>query len=238
MRNDTFFPDQSGDQIDWNTNIITQLAALATELGIDATELASILADCKMDNFLLSDVTEMGNSSYAMLHGFVKRLQRGAMDSPAIELPTLPVWPAAADMPAMVPPGIAARRSAWVAKAKKAPKYNKDTNGRVLRLEPTRTPFDPDSYIAQLKALRLFGPEQVQVTVGKAGGQITMLKLMMRLKGQTDFKQVGMFTARIYLDSTPLAQPGVPETREYQLIAMKNDQPVGQPSPIFTIVVS
>jgi hypothetical protein len=65
-----------------------------------------------------------------------------------------------------------------------------------------------------------------------------MLKLNMRLKGQTDFKQVGMFTARTYIDATPLAQPGVPETREYQLIAMKNDQVIGQPSPIMTVVAS
>jgi hypothetical protein len=79
---------------------------------------------------------------------------------------------------------------------------------------------------------------KVLVTAGKAGGQVTMLKLMMRLKGQADFKQVAMFTARTYIDATPLAQAGVPEEREYQLIAMKNDQVIGQPSPILSVLVS
>jgi hypothetical protein len=76
----------------------------------------------------------------------------------------------------------------------------------------------------------------VLVTVGKGGGQVTMLKLTMRLNGQSDFK-LGMFTSRTYFDNTPLAQPNIPEEREYQLIAMKKDAPIGQPSPIMGVMV-
>lgn len=234
--NDTFYPDDRGGQVDWNANIITELPALAAELEISPAELASILADCKYEIFLLTTVGEMANATFGALHGFVKTMERSPLNSPAIPVPTLPVWPA--DAPAIVPPGIAARRSAWVGKGKKAKGYNKNTNGRTLRLEPTRSPFDPSAYIAQLRSLKATGHEQVLVTVGKAGGQVTMMKLMMRLKGQGAFKQVAMFTARTYIDSTPLAQAGVPEEREYQLIAMKNDQVIGQPSPILSVVVS
>jgi hypothetical protein len=106
-----------------------------------------------------------------------------------------------------------------------------------LRLEPTVTPFDPDTYVAQLKSLKAVGHEEVLVSVGKGGGQVTMLKLLMRLKGQSDFKQVGMFTSRTYFDNTPLAQPNIPEEREYQLIAMKKDAPIGQPTPIMGVMV-
>jgi hypothetical protein len=187
-------------------------------------------------SFLLTTVTEMANSTYGMLHGFIKTMLRSPMNSPGITLPTLPVWPTTG-MPLMVPPGIGARRSAWVAKAKKSSGFNPETNGRVLRLVPTASPFDPTTYVAQLNSLKAIAHEQVQATVGKAGGQVTMLKLMMRRGTATDFTPVGMFTARIYIDGTPLAQPGVPETRDYFLIAMKNDQPIGQPSAIFTVTV-
>lgn len=233
--NETFYPIGQGNQIDWNNNVILQLPALASELSISPTEQTSILNDCAFEVFLLSQVDQMANSSYAMLHGFRRAMERGPLNSAAIPLPTMPTWPA--DAPTLVAPGIAARRSAWVAKGKKSNGYNKDTNGRTLRMEPVNTPFDPSAYVADLKSVKAVGHEQVMVTVGKGGGQVTMLKLMMRLNGQTDFKQVGMFTSRTFVDSTPLAQPNVPEEREYQLIAMKNDQVIGQPSPIMSVMV-
>lgn len=236
MSNDTFYPDDQGGQVDWNANIITELPGLYTELGLTTAERDAIIADCKYQIFLLTTVGEMANSAFGSLHGFVKTMERSPLNSPDITAPTLPVWPA--DAPTIVPPGLAARRSAWVATGKKANGYNKATNGRILRLEPVRTPIDWATYIAQLRSLKAIGHEQVLVTVGKAGGQVTMLKLMMRLKGTADFKQVAMFTSRTYIDSTPLAQAGVPEEREYQLIAMKNDVVVGQPSPILSAVVS
>ncbi len=234
--NETFYPDDQGGQIDWNTNVITELPGLYTELSMTTAQRDAIIADCTYEIFLLTTVGEMATSTFGALHGFVKTMERSPLNSPAIAVPTLPVWPAGA--PAVVSPGIAARRSAWVATAKKSNGYNKDTNGRTLRLEPTATPFDPNSYVAQLKGVKAIAHEQVLVTVGKAGGKVTMMKLMMRLKGTGPMKQVGMFTARTYIDSTPLAQPGVPEEREYQLIAMRNDQVIGQPSPILSVLVS
>ena len=48
---------------------------------------------------------------------------------------------------------------------------------------------------------------------------------------------MGQFTGRLFVDHTPLAVPGVPEEREYQLIAMKDDVVVGHPSPILSVMV-
>jgi hypothetical protein len=234
MSND-FYPDGQGNQIDWNNNIIDQLPPLASELSITPAELTSILNDCAFAVFLLSNVDQMARSTFGALHGFAKAMDRSPLNSPAIAMPTLPSWPA--DAPTLVAPGIAARRSAWVAKAKKSNGYNKETNGRTLRLERVNTSFDPTTYVAELKSLKAVGHEQVLVTVGRGGGQVTMLKLLMRLKGQADFKQVGVFTSRTFFDNTPLAQPNVPEEREYQLIAMKKDAPIGQPSPIMGVMV-
>jgi hypothetical protein len=233
--NESFYPIGQGDQIDWNNNVIDQLPPLATELSITTAEQTSILNDCAFEVFLLSNVDQMARSTFAALHGFAKTMGRSPLNSPAIAMPTLPTWPT--DAPTLVAPGIGARRSAWVAKGKKANGYNKETNGRTLRMEPVNTPFDPTTYVAQLKSLKAVGHGQVLVTVGKGGGEVTMLKLLMRLKGQSDFKQVGMFTSRTFFDNTPLAQPNAPEEREYQLVAMKKDQPIGEPSPIMGVMV-
>ena len=67
---------------------------------------------------------------------------------------------------------------------------------------------------------------------------MTALQLQMKRGTDTAFKTVGMFTARSYDDHTPLAVEGVPEVRQYQLLAMKNDAIIGHPSPILTVTVS
>lgn len=232
---DSFYPDGQGNQIDWNTNIIAN-AGLLPDLGFTAAQVTSITNDCQMTIYLLSNVGQMADSTYASLHGFAKAMERGPLGTAALSWPTLPTWPSTP--PAMVAPGIGARRSAGVATAKKSPAYNPDTNGRTLRLEISGTPFNPTTYVAELKSVEATGHEQVLAKIGKGGGQVTAAQLQMKRGTDTAFKTVGMFTARSYVDHTPLAQPNVPEERQYQLLAMKNDVVIGQPSPILTVVVS
>ena len=232
---DTFYPAAQSAQIDWNTNILNNSGLLST-LGFSAAQVTSITNDCTLTVYLLSSVGEMADSTYGALHGFAQAMERNALGTTAIPWPTLPTWPATP--PTLVAPGIAARRSAWVATAKKSPNYNPDTVGRTLRLEPSGTPFNPATYVAELKGIEVTGPAQVQVKIGKGGGQVTAAQLQMKRGTDAAFKTVGMFTARTYIDHTPLAQAGVPETREYQLVALKNDVVIGQPSPILTVVVS
>ena len=232
---DSFYPDGQGNQIDWNTNIIGN-SGLLTTLGFTAAQVTSITNDCQMAIYLLSNVGEMADSTYASLHGFAKSMEKSALGTAAIPWPTLPTWPTTP--PTLVAPGIGARRSAWVATAKKAPNYNPETNGRTLRLEFSSTPFNPTTYVAELKSVEATGHETVQVKIGKGGGQVTAAQLQMKRGTDTAFKTVGQFTGRSYVDHTPLAQPGVPESRQYQLLAMKNDVVIGLPSPILTVVVS
>ena len=58
----------------------------------------------------------------------------------------------------------------------------------------------------------------------------------MRLKGQPAFKLIAARKSRFaFDDDTPLAQPGVPEVREYQMRGDKNDEEIGQPSDIISV---
>jgi hypothetical protein len=61
---------------------------------------------------------------------------------------------------------------------------------------------------------------------------VDAMKVNWRIKGQPVFTHFGTFTGKSCLDSHPLATPHVPETREYQLIGMINDQEIGVPSDI------
>ena len=174
---DSFYPDGQGNQIDWNTNIIAH-AGLLPDLGFTAAQVTSITNDCQMTIYLLSNVGQMADSTYASLHGFAKSMEKSALGTAAAAWPTLPTWPATP--PAMVAPGIGARRSAWVVTAKRSPAYNPDTNGRTLRLEISGTPFNPATYVAELKSVDATGHETVLVKIGKGGGQVTAAQLQMK----------------------------------------------------------
>ena len=232
---DTFYPTGQGAQIDWNTNILNNSTLLST-LGFTAAQITSITNDCTLLVYLLTSVGEMADSTYGSLHGFVGAMQKAELGTAAIPWPTLPVWPTTP--PTLVAPGIGARRSAWVATAKKAPNYNPETIGRTLRLEPVVTPFNPTTYVAELKSVEATGHETVLVKIGKGGGQVTAAQLQMKRGAATAFTTVGQFTGRSFVDHTALATAGVPEVRQYQLLAMKNDAVIGQPSPIQTVTVS
>ena len=61
---------------------------------------------------------------------------------------------------------------------------------------------------------------------------MTAAQLQLKRGADAAFKTVGMSKARSYVDHTPLAAPGVPEERQHQFAALKNDVVIGQPSPI------
>ncbi|MDQ6623792.1 MAG: hypothetical protein M3Y86_09985 [Verrucomicrobiota bacterium] len=207
--------------------MIAEFPAKAPNLGFDSKETQSILDDCAMELFLLTNVGTMADSGYATLHGFADVMEHAPLNSPEIPFPTLTSWPAT--MPTLVKPGIAARRARYVAKGKSSANYDPATIGRTLRWEAPSTPFVPADYVAQLNKVTAIGHEQVPVQIGKGGGEVTAARLMMRRKGD-QFAMVAQFTARTMIDRTALKVPGQPEEREYQLIALKNDEVIGQPA--------
>ncbi len=238
MASNSFYPDGNGNRVDWNTNVITN-QNLLPGLGFTAAQVTSIVNDCAMAVYLLTTVGEMADSLYGALHGFVASMQKAPLGTAGIPYPTLPAWATTTPAPpVLVPPGIDARRSAWVAVAKKSTNYNPDTVGRTLRLEAVITPFNPATYVAELLDVRPTGHETVAVKVGKGGGQVTMLVLQMQRGSDPTFRTVGQFTGRSYIDHTALVAANVPEVRGYQLLAMQNDAVIGQPSPIITVTVS
>ena len=110
--------------------------------------------------------------------------------------------------------------------------------GQTLGVIGEGTPFDPSAYVGELKGLKQTGPAQVEVSFGKASGDIDGVNVYMRRQGQTVWGKLGMDLQSPYVDTTPLAAPGVPEVREYRVIGVLHDVEIGQPSPTKEITVS
>ena len=124
-----------------------------------------------------------------------------------------------------------------VALFKKQPGYT-EAIGEVLGVVPSPSPFDPDTYQAKiLSAVNTAPGGVVKVRFSKAYGNISGINLYYRLQGQTVFQLIGFRQNTPFVDDTPVAQPNVPEVREYQGIAVISDVEIGLASDIVAVTV-
>lgn len=104
-------------------------------------------------------------------------------------------------------------------------------------VSPVET-FDPNTYKAELDGLVLSAPAQVTVNFGKARGNIDAVHVYMRLQGTSDWTFLARDSQSPYVDTTPLAQAGKPEIREYRIRAVIDDVEIGDYSDTQQITVS
>jgi hypothetical protein len=98
--------------------------------------------------------------------------------------------------------------------------------------------FDPTTYQAELKEVILSMPSQVTVAFGKAKGNIDGVNVYSRRQGTSPWTFLARDTESPYVDTTPLAQPGTPEIREYRIRAVIDDVEIGEYSVTKQITVS
>ena len=107
------------------------------------------------------------------------------------------------------------------------------TPGIAANLDVVGEPdaFDPDTFKPKLTVTVFPGTVRAEFIKGETDG----VNLYCRLRGQTGWKFVARDTNSPYEDHTPLAQPGVPEAREYCARAVLGDQEIGQMSDIVSV---
>jgi len=98
--------------------------------------------------------------------------------------------------------------------------------------------FDPNTYQAELREVRLSMPSQVTVAFGKAKGNIDGVNVYSRRQGTAPWTFLARDTESPYIDTTPLAQAGQPEIREYRIRAVIDDEEIGDYSVTKQVTVS
>lgn len=115
--------------------------------------------------------------------------------------------------------------------AKTLPGYPSSGSEGVLQLKAQAGAFDPDTY-------------KPVITVRMKGGVITLefkkkgvdgMAFYSRLRGTTTWMRIATDTSSPCIDARPLAQPGVPEVREYMARGMIGDDEIGLESGIVNI---
>ncbi|MEI7733152.1 MAG: hypothetical protein WCO56_26505 [Verrucomicrobiota bacterium] len=100
-----------------------------------------------------------------------------------------------------------------------------------LRLKEPPAPFDPETYKPVIR-VRLQGG-RIRLDFKKKG--VSGLMFYMRLRGAAEWRQLGDESRAPFWDYTPLAQPGVPEIREYMACGIKGKHEIGVASEIVSV---
>ncbi|MEI7733151.1 MAG: hypothetical protein WCO56_26500 [Verrucomicrobiota bacterium] len=101
----------------------------------------------------------------------------------------------------------------------------------ALRLKGQAAVFAPATYKPVIRVRIAAG----RIRIGFAKRGVTGLAIYMRLRGVAEWRKLGVDTRAPFWDGTPLAQPGVPEVREYMARGLVNDDEVGVESDIVSV---
>ena len=101
----------------------------------------------------------------------------------------------------------------------------------VLQLKGSASSFDPATYKPVITVSVVAG--QVSIGFNKLG--VDGLAIYCRLRGTVAWRKLAVDTEAPYVDTTPLAQAGTPEVREYMARGVLNDEEIGQESDIVSI---
>jgi len=120
---------------------------------------------------------------------------------------------------------------------KRLPGYT-EAIGESLGIIPPPSPFDPNTYQAKILSVVNSAPGgQVKIRFNKAYGNISGVNVYYKLQTQPDWTLLGLRLTTPSRIDTPLAQPNVPEVRDYRVIGVINDVEIGLPSDTVTLVV-
>lgn len=101
-----------------------------------------------------------------------------------------------------------------------------------LKLKGTESGFDPGTFKTVLKLSIVGGQIRVDFTKSACDS----VAIYCRLRGTQGWTKLGTDSRSPYYDTAPLANPNVPETREYMGMGVIDDVEIGLPSDIVSIV--
>lgn len=117
---------------------------------------------------------------------------------------------------------------------KATPGFVGSTSEGVLQVVGPESNFDPLTFKPTMKLSIVGG--QVRVDFTKEG--CDSVAVYCRPRGTAEWTKLGNDTRSPYYDTKPLANPNVPEVREYMAIGVIDDVEIGVPSDIVQITLS
>lgn len=102
----------------------------------------------------------------------------------------------------------------------------------VLQLKGPGDGFDPSTFKAEISAVVEGGV--IRIEFKKSG--LDGVNVYCRLRGSPGWQKLAFDSSSPYIDNAPLANPAVPETREYKARGVLDDEEVGLESDVVSVV--
>ncbi len=106
--------------------------------------------------------------------------------------------------------------------------------GEDLKLIGVAAELDLENYKPEIAA-KIVGGE-IRITFKKKG--VDGVNVYCRLRGTSAWRKLAFDSSSPYVDTEPLANPTVPETREYKAMGVVKDEEIGQPSDIVSVTLA
>ncbi|MCG3146572.1 MAG: hypothetical protein PCFJNLEI_00003 [Verrucomicrobiae bacterium] len=235
MNSQRYFPNRISAQVPWLENFRNKVPALVMPLSLPPAHVDACVASCNFMIYVLGEwltaVRAFGPAATAAMDLLVSGTGPDAVVLPVFNLPALPAGVAP------VPPGALNRLFDLVQVIKKSPGYT-ETIGQDLNIIGPAASASSASALAapdpKLTLVQGTGQKAVRADFKKNGHMGVYIECK---RGTGDWEFLAIDTESPYLDDRPLAQPGVPEVREYRMRYWDKGFPNGDWSDVDSITV-
>ena len=228
-------PDKQFPQNEAEVNLLfqtmkTQLPLVNGQLGLASTDVDLFIKQADNYQYRLNAAQELSDQKEAFT-AFKRSIFEG---DPLAPPPVPPVFPTISG-PQPFLNGLEATAKAIIKRIKSSPGYN-ETIGEQLGLVDTGpASFNPNDLTAALKITSKPG-SIVEIAFSKQGQDA--MRVEFQRKGETAWQLAGIYLSSPGTHAAPSVPPDEPESRSYRGVLLKKNDPIGNLSPIYTVVTT
>lgn len=218
MAKKDYLPSALTGRRQWLQNWNTKLPGVQTNFQLPTSAITETAADFLAYDYLLA-MKEEYTTYVQNLNAQIKQLTDGEIS--ALVIPFV-VPPTPLTMPAAIKSGIVVRLRATAKRIKAHSNYSIGA-GEDLGIEGP----DQAAPIGAPPSFKLVAQNGFNVRINWQKGQASGVIIQSRRGAEVAWTQIGIDLNSPFIDIRPPLVAETPETREYRLIYMKNDQPIG-----------
>ena len=228
-------PDKPFPTNEADTNLLfqtmkTQLPLVSGQLGLASADVDFFVKQSENYQYLVNVVQEISDQREAFT-AFKRSLFEGDQQDPA---PAAPVF-SIINLPQAAFNGMEAEAKAIIKRIKASAGYNQTIGEQLGLVDTGDTPIDPNDLNAELKCIARAG-NVVEITFSKQGQDA--MRVEFKRKNDTEWLLAGIFTSSPASHNVASVPPGDPEARTYRGILIRKNVPIGNFSPIYTVVTT
>ena len=221
-------PTADGPLLLWLQNFCVKFPLHGGTLGFTAPQITAAADDCNMCIYLIQTYTPAMKNDAAEAQAYKDLIKNGPISGPALPPPMAAALP---PPPTTVLPGTLPRLRALVQEIKSKPTYNDSIGADLGIIAPVPVPNMAPPVITAT------GTHATNVVLAWTKNGWSGVKVQGRPQGAALWEDLGQDNYSPYVDTRPLAAPGVPEIREYRMCHMDGDTPLLNWSDIAVVTV-